>query len=35
MAYLSRKKTVLPSDMRQFTENILTEYANVYKKAGV
>ena len=24
MAYLSRKKTVLPQHMRQFTENILT-----------
>ncbi len=35
MAFLSRKKTVDSKDMRKLTENILTEYGNVYRKAGL
>jgi len=35
MAFLSRKRTVQAKDMRDLTENLLTEFGNVYKKAGI
>lgn len=35
MAFLSRKRTVDKQDMRSLTENILTEFGNVYQKAGL
>lgn len=35
MAYLSRKKLIQPKDMRQFTENLITEFGHVYPKVGL
>lgn len=35
MAYLSRKKLIQPKDMRQFTENLITQFGHVYPKVGL